>query len=496
MSNKARSDATVLGGASAKPEMQRSERGWISSERLRSALAEHSIAIDRELGHGGMSVVYLARDLRHSRLVAVKILGPGVPGGAERFLREIRVISLLVHPDIVPLFDSGTVDGFPFFVMPYIEGESLRRRLQREGWLEVAEAVRIAGEIGEALEFAHEHGILHRDIKPENILLHAGHAMVTDFGVAHAMSEDVAQEKLGERLTEQGLVLGTAEYMSPEQASGDRVLDGRTDIYSLGCVLYEMLTAAPPFTGHSPREVLARRFRESARPVRELRPEVSTQLEAVVQRAIAPDPADRFATATEFLAALRSPLVALPSGARLRRGRPRLRWTIAMAGLGALAALGIRDVGQPRFDPRRIVVARLSNETGDSSFSYLAPLATDHLTAALAGAPGITVVTSATVMPSRLTPGLQLDSLDDPERLRVLSQETAAGTVVSGSYFRNGDRISFQAEITDANHGRLLDAVGPISAAMGRPGDAIDSLGLGIRAGLRRQLHTGAESGS
>jgi serine/threonine protein kinase len=486
----------VTNTASATTESQARNSGWISSERLRSALAEHSIALDRELGHGGMSVVYLARDLRHSRLVAVKILRPGVPAGTDRFLGEIKMVSPLVHPNIVPLFDSGAVDGFPFFVMPYIEGESLRQRLQREGWLPIPEAVRIAGEIGEALEFAHQHGILHRDIKPENILLHAGHAVVTDFGVAHAMSEDVAEEKPGERLTEQGLVLGTAEYMSPEQASGDRALDGRTDIYSLGCVLYEMLMAAPPFTGHSPREVLARRFRESARPVRELRLEVSVPLEAVVQRAIAADPADRFANATEFLAALRSPLVTLLSGARLGRGRRRLRWAIAMAGACALAVLGIGDGGRPRFDPRRIVVARLSNETGDSSFSYLAPLATDHLTAALAGAPGITVVTSATVMPSRLTHGLQLDSLDDPERLRALAQETAAGTVVSGSYFRNGDRISFQAEITDANHGALLDAVGPITAPADRPGDAIDSLGLVVETGLRRELHAEAAKGS
>jgi len=486
---------TVGSGATATPQSQPPESGWISSKRLRSALAEHSIALDRELGRGGMSIVYLARDLRHNRLVAVKILRPNVPAGTERFVREIRMMSLLVHPNIVPLFDSGAVEGFPFFVMPYIEGESLRRRLQREGRLEIADAVRIAGEIGEALEFAQRHEILHRDIKPENILLQAGHALVTDFGVARALSEAVTGEKPGERLTEQGLVLGTAEYMSPEQASGDRSVDGRTDVYSLGCVLYEMLTGAPPFTGDSPREVLARRFRELPRPVREFRPEVSPQLEAVVQGAIAADPADRFATATDFLAALRSPAAAVPSVARPARG-PRLRWSIGMVGVGALVALAIHDTGQPRLDPRRIVVARLSNETGDSSLSYLSPLATDHLTAALAGAPGITVVTSATVMPSRLTHGLQGDSLDDPERLRALAQETAAGTVVSGSYFRNGDRISFQAEITDVNHGTVVNAVGPITAPVDRPGDAIDSLGLGIEAGLRRQLHSEAASNS
>jgi eukaryotic-like serine/threonine-protein kinase len=468
----------------------------VENEQLRSVLAERSLALERELGRGGMSVVYLARDLRHNRLVAVKILRPGMPTGAERFVREIETISPLVHPNIVPLFDSGVAAGTPYFVMPYIEGESLRRRLQRVGRLEIVDAVRIAGEIGEALEFAHGRGILHRDIKPENILLEAGHAVVTDFGVARALREAVAGKDPGERLTDQGLILGTAEYMSPEQASGDRTVDGRTDVYSLGCVLYEMLTGAPPFTGDSPWQVLARHLRESPRPVREFRPEASPHLEAVVERAIAADPADRFATATEFLAALRSPADP-PFSTAPRYGRRPLRWIIGMVGAAALVGIAFRDTGQPRFNPRRIVVARLSNQTGDNSLSYLSPLATDHLTASLAGAPGITVVTSATIMPSRrLTHILQVDSLDDPERLRLLAEETAAGTVVSGSYFRSGDRISFQAEITDANDGTLLEAVGPVTSPVDRSGDAMDSLGRGLEAAIRRQLHTGAASGS
>jgi eukaryotic-like serine/threonine-protein kinase len=468
----------------------------VDSERLRSALALRSLTLDRELGRGGMSVVYLARDLRNNRLVAVKVLRPDVPTGAERFVREIETISPLVHPNIVPLFDSGVADGIPYFVMPYLEGESLRRRLHREGRLEVGDAVRIAGEIGEALEFAHGRGILHRDIKPENILLEAGHAVVTDFGVAGALSHAVAGKSPVDRLTEEGLIVGTAEYMSPEQASGDRTVDGRTDIYSLGCVLYEMLTGAPPFTGDGPRQVMASRFRESSRPVRDLRPEVSPQLEAVVERAIAADPADRFTTAREFLAALRSPAGAFPSAGRSTHGRRRLRWITGVVGAVALVAVGFHDTEQPRLDPRRVVVARLSNETGDSSLSYLSPLATDHLTAALAGAPRIKVVTSATVMPSRLTLGLQVDSLDAPERLGLLARETAAGTVVSGSYFRSRDRISFQAEITDANNGTLLDAVGPVISPVDRSGDAMDSLGRSLEAAIRRRLHTGAANSS
>jgi serine/threonine-protein kinase len=455
-------------------------------DRLRAALAERSIVLDRELGHGGMSVVYLARDLRHDRLLAVKVLRPGVPTGTERFLREIKLVSPLVHPHIVPLFDSGAVDGCPFFVMPYIEGESLRRRLQREGRLDIAEAVQIAGEIGEALEFAHGREILHRDIKPENILLQGGHALVADFGVARALSEAVDRGADGERLTEQGLVIGTAEYMSPEQASGDRTVDGRSDIFSLGCVLYEMLGGAAPVTGDSPREVLARRFREPLRPVRELRPEISAELEAVVDKALASDPADRFATATEFLAALRSP-PALPPGRRgSAGGRQRLRWSAALLGALAVATLARYGAGRSELDPRRIVVARMSNETGESTFSYLGSLATDRLTASLAGIPGIKVVTSATIIPSRLTTGLQVDSFDDPERLRTLAEETSAGTLISGSYFRSGNRISFQAEITDANHGTLLAAVGPVSAPVNRAGDAVDSLGQRIGAVVHR----------
>jgi serine/threonine protein kinase len=487
---------TALNDAFTTTETPKPEIGSVDPERLRSVLAERSLTLDRELGRGGMSVVYLARDLRHNRLVAVKALRPGVPSGAERFVREIETISPLVHPNIVPLFDSGVAADTPYFVMPYVEGESLRHRLQRENQLEIADAVRIAGEIGEALEFAHGRGILHRDIKPENILLEAGHAVVSDFGVAGALSAAVAGKSAGERLTEQGLVLGTAGYMSPEQASGDPAIDGRTDIYSLGCVLYEMLTGGPPFTGDTPREVLARRFRESPRPVREFRPEVSLHLEAVVERAIAADPADRFATATAFLAALRSPAGALPATARPIRRRNRIRWSLALAGGAAVVALVSHDPRQPRFDPRRIVVARMSNETGDSSFSFLSPLATDHLTASLAGAPGTTVVTSATVMPTRLTRGLNIDTLDDPERLRLLAQETAAGTVVSGSFFRSGDRISFQAEITDANDGTLLAAVGPVTSPVGRAGIAIDSLSRSLEAAIGRHLHTGPASGS
>ena len=457
--------------------------------RLREALAARSIDLDRELGRGGMSVVYLARDRRHDRLVAVKVLLPDVPAGAERFLREIKLVSPLTHPHIVPLYDSGTVDDAPFFVMPYVEGESLRQRLQREGRLEVDEALRIAAEVAEAIEYAHERGVLHRDIKPENILLGyslrdrgttgVAHALVTDFGVARALSETGGGTDKG-KLTQGGFIIGTAEYMSPEQASGDRSIDGRTDIYSLGCVLYEMLAGAPPFTGDSPRAVLARRFRESPRSLLDVRPDTPVEVVTAVEKALAVDPADRFPTAVAFLMSLRQAPLRQPRTARSVLLRRRNHLLLALAIVVGVAGFLLSDTHRPSSDPARIVVARLSNETGDSTLGYLGELAADRITASLAGLHGIEVVTSATIIPSRLTTGLHVDTLDDPSRLHRLAEETSAGTLVSGSYFREGNRISFQAEITNADDGTLLTAVGPVSAPSTRVGEAADSLGRSV----------------
>lgn len=271
-----------------------------SLDRLSSALAGR-YAIERQIGQGGMATVYLARELRHERPVALKVLNSdlGVLVGTDRFLAEIRVTANLQHPHLLPLFDSGEADGQLFYVMPYVDGESLRQRLVREKQLGIDEALRIAVAVGGAVDYAHRHGVIHRDLKPENILLQDGQPLVADFGIALAVSNAA-----GTRLTQTGMSLGTPQYMSPEQAIGDRAIDGRTDIYSLGAVLYEMLTGEPPHTGSTAQAIVAKVMTDRPRRIRLAREMVPLQVEAAVDCALAKLPADRFATAAEFVAAL------------------------------------------------------------------------------------------------------------------------------------------------------------------------------------------------
>ena len=268
--------------------------------RLSNVLAER-YRLESEIGAGGMATVYLGQDLRHDRMVAVKVLRPELAAviGAERFLAEIKLTANLQHPHILPLFDSGEADSFLFYVMPFIEGESLRDRLRREKQLPVADAVRIATEVASALDYAHRHGVVHRDIKPENVLLHDGRALVADFGIALA-----ASKAGGSRMTETGMSLGTPHYMSPEQAMGEREITGRSDVYSLGAMLYEMLTGDPPFTGSTAQAVVARVVTESPRPLHPQRHTIPAHVEAAVLRALEKLPADRFATAAQFAEAL------------------------------------------------------------------------------------------------------------------------------------------------------------------------------------------------
>jgi eukaryotic-like serine/threonine-protein kinase len=270
-------------------------------ERIQSGLADR-YRVERQLGRGGMATVFLAQDLREDRPVALKVLHPelGSTVGADRFKREIRVAARLQHPNIVGILDSGETEGAPeeggghlWFTMPLVEGENVYERLEREHQLSPAEALRIASAVAGALDYAHEHGFVHRDIKPDNIMLSGDQVLVADFGVARAVSE------VQDKLTATGMTVGTPTYMSPEQASGDRTLDGRSDIFALGCVLYEMLAGEPPFRGPTPQTTLILRFMGPPRPLRPV-VQVPKHVEAAIMRALAKDPAERFATAREF----------------------------------------------------------------------------------------------------------------------------------------------------------------------------------------------------
>jgi serine/threonine-protein kinase len=270
-------------------------------DALTIALADR-YRIERELGHGGMATVYLAYDLRHDRKVAIKVLRPELAAliGAERFLAEIKTTANLQHPHILPLHDSGEAGSALFYVMPYVAGETLRDRLNREKQLPIPDAVRIATEVASALDYAHRHGVIHRDIKPENILLHDGTALVADFGIALA-----ASKASGNRMTETGMSLGTPHYMSPEQAMGEREVTARSDVYALGAVTYEMLTGDPPFTGSTAQAIVARVLTESPRPLSAQRHTIPAAVENAVLIALEKLPADRFASAAEFAAAFR-----------------------------------------------------------------------------------------------------------------------------------------------------------------------------------------------
>jgi Tol biopolymer transport system component len=311
--------------------------------QLKQALADR-YAIEREIGAGGMARVYLARDLRHDRPVALKLLNPelGAVLGVERFLAEIKVTANLQHPNLLPLFDSGEAGGQLYYVMPFVAGESLRVRLEREKQLPIDDAIRIAVAVANALDYAHSHGVIHRDLKPENILIQAGQPVVADFGIALAVSKAG-----GNRITQTGLSLGTPQYMSPEQATGDRVIDGRSDIYSLAAMTYEMLTGEPPHIGNTAQAIIARVLTDKPRPVRHTRSAVPEQVDAAIDHALQKLPADRYATAREFAEALqgRGPsvtratsVVAVPG---VRPARSSLRAPLAAALVMLSLAVGV-----------------------------------------------------------------------------------------------------------------------------------------------------------
>jgi len=356
--------------------------------RLQDALADR-YRIEGEIGAGGMATVYLAQDLRHDRKVALKLLRPELSAviGAERFLAEIKLTANLQHPHILPLFDSGEADAYLFYVMPFVEGESLRARLNREKQLPVAEAVRIATEVASALDYAHRHGVVHRDIKPENILLHDGRALVADFGIALA-----ASKAGGNRMTETGMSLGTPHYMSPEQAMGEREITARSDVYALGVVLYEMLTGDPPFTGSTAQAIVARVLTETPRPILPQRHTLPPYVDAVVLTALEKLPADRFATAAEFAEALGSPTTTRRTAAAAApyaaapgpAARSRLRDPAFLALAGALvAAIGVAAIRSrppaphPELPPVRFVFAGSDSAPVASNYPWPAAVSPD-----------------------------------------------------------------------------------------------------------------------
>ena len=362
-------------------------------ESLRTALADR-YALERELGRGGMATVYLARDIRHGRPVAIKVLRPEIAAalGPERFLREIEVAARLTHPHILPLHDSGEAAGFLFYVMPYIEGESLRDRVEREGQLPLEDALRITREVASALSYAHGHDVVHRDIKPENILLSGGEAVVADFGIARAITRAA-----GPRLTETGISVGTPAYMSPEQASGGAPLDGRSDVYSLACVLYEMLVGEPPYTGPSAQVVIAKRFTDPVPSVRRLRETIPPAVDAAITKALARSPADRSRTPTEFARALDG-----PAGARRS---PAGSYAAIAAGVVAVAALvyGLWAKLLPRRDSentvthKMLVVLPLEN-LGAPDDEYFADGLSEAITTRLGTVPSLGVIARQSAM--------------------------------------------------------------------------------------------------
>ena len=377
---------------------------------LRDTLSDR-YTIERELGRGGMATVYLALDRKHDRKVAVKVLSPDLAAsvGGERFLREIQIAARLTHPHILPLIDSGHAGGLLYYVTPHVPDGSLRERLARERRVTLADALRITRDVGVALDYAHRQGFVHRDVKPENILFTDGHAVLADFGIARACCGEGTAA-----MTEVGLALGTPEYMSPEQASGETDLGSRSDLYSLACVLYEMLAGEPPIRGDGPRATMAKQVTQTPQPLRVERPDAPPVVERVLARALAKNPDDRFASVSEFLTALQSP-------------------DAGPAGSVAAAARGI-------------AVLPFVNASPDSENEYLSDGITDELIDALAKVEGLRVASRTSVFALK----------GKPQDVRASGALLGAAWVLEGTVRRSGDRLRITAQLTSTEDGRLL----------------------------------------
>jgi len=452
-------------------------------EALRDSLAPH-YDIERQIGAGGMARVFLAVEQHPHRRVAIKVIAPELSNRLlrERFIREVDLSSKLSHPHIVPIFSAGEAAGLFYYVMPYVEGESLRQRLLRERRLPLEAALHITRDVADALAFAHAQGIIHRDIKPENILLSGDHAIVADFGIARAISAAGALT-----LTQTGQAIGSPGYMSPEQALGTGDLDARTDIYSLGCVLFEMLAGEPPVPSFGERLIRNWGALEASEGLRRVAGREARGVKHAISTALAPLPDERFPTAGEFAAALGGPAhrTSVPTRGVLagRRGR---RLTLAAGTLAAAAAAVVLAVRRPAagLNDRRVVVAVIENHTGDPSLDNLGHMAADWVTQGLAQTGLVEVVPSMSVMTaSRASEGHGSAHLD-AAGLRALGRETGAGTVVWGAYYRQGDSVRFQVQISAAKDGTVLRALDPVAGPLAQPLDAVEALRQRVMAAL------------
>ncbi len=465
-------------------------------ERLKTAVADR-YTIEREIGAGGMATVYLARDLKHERQVAIKVLRPELAAslGPDRFLQEIRIAANLHHPHIMPLFDSGRAVGrtggqaegssgeFLFYVMPYVTGESLREKLAKEGELPVSDAVRILKEVVDALAKAHSEGVVHRDIKPDNVMLADRHALVTDFGVAKAVSEATGHHKL----TTEGIALGTPAYMAPEQAAADPLIDHRADVYAVGVLAYELLTGRPPFTGTTQQEILAAHVTQAADPVTKYRENVPPVLAQLVMKCLEKKPADRWQTAGELIPQLES----LPtlSGAATHSGplptnadaRSKMM-VIGGSALAVILAVTLVVILLPRgnsavADARRVAVIPFTNITGEDSLDVFGQVVASWITDGLQQVDVLSVVPWMAVQQ-------EANALEGGNPVRELADMTGAGIVISGSYSRHGDSLRFRSEITDPIRLEVLHTIQPVSGLAVNPVGAFEELAERIAGAL------------
>jgi serine/threonine-protein kinase len=466
-------------------------------DQLQSALGT-AYLIERELGGGGMSRVFVAQDTALGRKVVIKLLAPDLANGvsADRFQREIKIAALLQHPHIVPLLSAGDSNGLPYYSMPLVAGESLRQRLSRSGELPIANAIRLLRGVAEALAYAHEHGVVHRDIKPENVLVSGEHGLVTDFGVAKAMSDAAPNGTL----TSVGIALGTPAYMAPEQGAGDPSTDHRADIYAFGVLAYEVFAGQPPFAGRAAAALIAAHATEAPTPLERLRPSIDGRLAALVMRCLEKRPADRPQTAREIVRELGAMTSsgAIALSATMPRGTSRRvsSWTIV--GGVAVVVLLLGGAAWLRWRPakvtrQRVAVIPFENLTGDTALAQVGRVAADWITQGVAQVDSVDVVSNATV--ESILAGTKGSATDVARRMGAATHATA---IVTGTASRFGDSLRVSAEVVDARSGQVIRALQSVSGPVADPIVAIQALrerllGSFVSGDLQRGTRLGTE---